>query len=57
MENLTKIMTVSEVSTNIKVRLVQTIVFPAVLHGCECWTLKKKADKRKIDAFNLQMWR
>jgi hypothetical protein len=32
---------------------VQTIVFPAVLYGCESWTLRK-ADKRKIDAF--QLW-
>jgi hypothetical protein len=41
MENLTKIMKDSEVSANIKVKLVQTTVFPAVLHGCESWTLKK----------------
>jgi hypothetical protein len=56
MANLTKIMKYSEFSTNIKDKLVQTIVFPAVLHGCESWTLKK-ADTRKIDAFNLRMWR
>jgi hypothetical protein len=35
---------------------VQTIVFPAVLYGCESWTLKK-ADKRKLDAFELWTWR
>jgi hypothetical protein len=32
--------------------LVQTIVFPAVLYGCETW----KADKRKLDAFELRTW-
>jgi hypothetical protein len=48
MEKLTKIMKDSGVSTNTKVKLVQTIVFPAVLYGCERWTLMK-AEKRKLD--------
>jgi hypothetical protein len=56
MANLTKIMKDSEFSTNIKDKLVHTIVFPAVLHQCESRMLKK-ADKRKIDTFNLRMWR
>lgn len=50
MENLTKIIKGSEVSTNIKVKLMQTIIFPAVLNRCESWTLKK-GDKRKIRRF------
>jgi hypothetical protein len=32
---------------------VQKIAFPAVLYGCESWTLMMKADKRKLDAFEL----
>jgi hypothetical protein len=55
MTKLTTIMKVSGVSTNTKVKLVQTIVFPAVLYGCESWTLMK-ADKRKLDAFELWTW-
>jgi hypothetical protein len=35
---------------------VQRTVFPAVLHGCESWTLRK-ADKRKLDSFQLWTWR
>jgi hypothetical protein len=51
MAKLTKIMEDSGVSTNTKVKLVQTIVFPAVLYGCESWTLMK-ADKMKLDALS-----
>jgi hypothetical protein len=47
MAKLTKIMKDSGVSHNTKVKLVQTIVFPAMLYGCESWTLRK-ADKRKL---------
>ena len=39
-----------------KVRLVKPIVFPAVMYGCESWTIKK-AERRKIDAFVLRCWR
>jgi hypothetical protein len=56
MAKLTKIMKDLGVSTNITVKLVQTIVFPALLYGCESWTLMK-ADKRKMDAFELWTWR
>jgi hypothetical protein len=56
MAKLTKIMKDSGVSTNTKVKLLQTIVFPAVLYGCESWTLMK-ADKRKLDALELWTWR
>ena len=39
-----------------KVRLVKAMVFPVVMYGCESWTLKK-AEYRKIDAFELWCWR
>ena len=39
-----------------KVRLVKAMVFPVVMHGCESWTIKK-AEHRRIDAFELCCWR
>ena len=39
-----------------KVRLVKAIVFPVVMYGCESWTVKK-AECRRIDAFELLCWR
>ena len=39
-----------------KVRLVKAIVFPVVMYGCESWTIKK-AEHRRIDAFELWCWR
>ena len=39
-----------------KVRLVEDTVFPVVMYGCESWTLKK-AERRRIDAFELWCWR
>ena len=39
-----------------KVRLVKAMVFPVVMYGCESWTLKK-AEHRRIDAFELWCWR
>ena len=39
-----------------KVRLVKAIVFPVVLYGCESWTVKK-AERRRIDVFELWCWR
>ena len=39
-----------------KVHLVKAMVFPVVMHGCESWTLKK-AENRRIDAFELWCWR
>ena len=40
----------------IQVRLVKAMVFPVVMHGCESWTVKK-AEHRRIDAFELWCWR
>ena len=39
-----------------KVRLVKAMVFPVIMYGCESWTLKK-AERRRIDAFELWCWR
>ena len=39
-----------------KVRLVKAMVFPVVIYGCESWTIKK-AERRRIDAFDLWCWR
>ena len=39
-----------------KVRLVKAMVFPVVMYGCEIWTIKK-AEHRRIDAFELWCWR
>ena len=39
-----------------KVRLVKAMVFPVVMHGCESWTVKK-AERQRIDAFELWCWR
>ena len=39
-----------------KVCLVKSMVFPVVIYGCESWTIKK-AERRRIDAFELWCWR
>ena len=39
-----------------KVHLVKAVVFPVVMYGCESWTVKK-AEHRRIDAFDLWCWR
>ena len=39
-----------------KVRLVKAMVFPVVMYGCESWTVKK-AERQRIDAFELCCWR
>ena len=39
-----------------KIRIVKGMVFPAVIYGCESWTIKK-AEHRRIDAFELWCWR
>ena len=39
-----------------KVRLVKAVVFPVVMYGCESWTVKK-AERRRIDGFELWCWR
>ena len=46
----------SPLSMMLKVHLVKAVVFPVVMYGCESWTLKK-AEHRRIDAFELWCWR
>ena len=56
MTNLDSILKSREITLPTKVCLVQTIVFPVVMYGCESWTIKK-AEHQRIDAFELWCWR
>ena len=56
MTNLDSIFKSKDISLPTKIRLVKAIVFPVVMYECESWTVKK-ADHRRIDAFELCCWR
>ena len=56
MTNLDSIFKSRDITLPTKVRLVKAIVFPVVMYGCESWTVKK-AERRRIDAFELWCWR
>ena len=56
MTNLDSILKSRDITLSTKVRLVKAMVFPIVIYGCESWTVKK-AECRKIDAFELWCWR
>ena len=56
MTNLDSIFKSRDITLPTKVRLVKAMVFPIVMYGCESWTVKK-AECRKIDAFELWFWR
>ena len=56
MTNLDSILKSRDITLPTKVYLVKTMVFPVVMYGCESWTVKK-AEHRKIDAFELWCWR
>ena len=56
MTNLDSILKSRDITLPTKVRLVKAIVFPAVMYGCESWTIKK-AECQRIDAFELWCWR
>ena len=56
MTNLDNILKSKDITLPTKVRLVKAVVFPVVMYGCECWTVKK-AECRRIDAFELWCWR
>ena len=56
MTNLDCILKSRDVTLPTKVRLVKATVFPIVTYGCESWTMKK-AECRKIDAFEMWCWR
>ena len=56
MINLESILKSRDITLLTKVRLVKAIVFPVVMCGCENWTIKK-AERQRIDAFELWCWR
>ena len=56
MTNLDSIFKSRDITLLTKVRLVKAIVFPAVMYGCESWTVKK-AERRRINASELWCWR
>ena len=56
MTNLDSIFKSRDITLLTKVRLVKAMVFPVVMYRCESWTVKK-AEHRRIDAFELQCWR
>ena len=56
MTNLDSIFKSRDITLPTKVCLVKAMVFPVVMYGCESWTVKK-AERRRIDAFDLWCWR
>ena len=56
MTNLDSILKSRDITLATKVRLVKAMVFPVVVYGCESWTVKK-AERQRIDAFELWCWR
>ena len=56
MTNLDSILKSRDITLPTKVRLVKAMVYPVVIHACESWTVKK-AERRRIDAFELWCWR
>ena len=56
MTNLDGILKSRDITLPTKVRLVKAMVLPVVMYGCESWTVKK-AERRRIDAFELWYWR
>ena len=56
MTNLDSIFKTRDITLPTKVRLVKATVFPVVMYGCESWTVKK-AERQRIDAFELWCWR
>ena len=56
MTNLESILKSRDITLSTKIRLVKAMVFPVVTYGCESWTVNK-AERRRIDAFELRCWR
>ena len=56
MTNLDSILKSRDITLPTKVHLVKAVVFPVVMYGCESWAIKK-AERRRIDAFELWCWR
>ena len=56
MPNLDSLLKIRDITLLTKVHTVKAMVFPVVMYGCESWTIKK-AEHRRIDAFELWCWR
>ena len=56
MTNLDSILKSRDITLSTKVHLVKAMVFPVVMYGCESWTIKK-AELRRVDAFELSCWK
>ena len=56
MTNLDSMLKSRDITLSAKICLVKAMVFPVVMYGCESWTIKK-AERRRIDAFELCCWR
>ena len=56
MTNLVRILIIRDITLATKVHLVKAMVFPVIMYGCENWTIKK-AEHRRINAFELWCWR
>ena len=56
MTNLNSILKIRDITLPTKVHLVKAMVFPVIIYGCECWTVKK-SECWRIDAFELWCWR
>ena len=56
MTNLDSILKSRDITLPIKVHLIKAMVFPVVTYGCESWTVKK-AERQRIDAFEMWCWR
>ena len=56
MTNLDSVLKSRDITLLTKVRLVRGMAFPVVMYGCESWTVKK-AERQRIDAFELWCWR
>ena len=52
MTNLDSVLTSRDITLPTKLLIIRAIVFPVVMYGCECWTMKK-AEPQRIDAFEL----
>ena len=56
MTNLDSILKSRDITLPTKAHLVKAMIFPVVVYGCESWTIKK-AERQRIDAFELWCWR
>ena len=56
MTNLDSILKNRDITLSAEVRLIKAMIFPVVMYRCESWTIKK-AERQKIDAFELWCWR